>query len=298
MSPDDITPAFAASRNPRAAIPIHRTSDSSFSPEENPYRTVLVDVTHQCNMSCRNCYLPNRDVPDLDTDWLLGVLRRLPRRARVRIAGAEPTVRADLPALITGVREAGHIPILMTNGLKLRRRGYVAALKAAGLRSVYLSFNGGFDDDAYEAIDDLRCAQRKTAAFRNLVAEHMYVALGMILVRGVNEHVLGALLREARQHREIHELHLRSIGPFGRHMTQAPFSLEEMRAVFLEQTGIDLDGIAPHERGDSYVDYRLGALKIQLTAWPDLRSTSRGRLAPDGTIQPFFEHMIANQGGY
>jgi molybdenum cofactor biosynthesis enzyme MoaA len=298
MPPNDITHAFTPSRNPRAAIPVHHTSGSSFSPEENPYRTVLVDVTHQCNMACRNCYLPNRDVPDLDIDWLIGVLRRLPRRVRVRIAGAEPTVRRDLAQLITGVRDAGHIPILMTNGLKLGRRSYLAELKAAGLRSVYLSFNGGFDDDAYEAVDDLRCATRKTRAFDNLVAEHMYVALGMILVRGVNEHALGGLLHEARKHRQIHELHLRSIGPFGRHMTQAPFSLDDMHALFLEHTGIDLASAPLHERGESYLDYRLGTLKIQLTAWPDLRSTSRGRLAPDGTIQPFFEHMIANQGGY
>jgi molybdenum cofactor biosynthesis enzyme MoaA len=298
MNPHEITAAFGTGSHPRLSIPVHRQSGVSYSPEDNPYRTVMVDVTHQCNMSCRNCYLPNRDVPDLDRDWLAGILRRLPRRVRVRIAGAEPTVRGDLPELITDVRRSGHIPILMTNGLKLGRRSYVGVLKAAGLRSVYLSFNGGFDDDAYEAVDDLRCASRKTSAFMNLVVEHMYVSLGMILVRGVNERALAGLMREAQKHRQIHELHLRSVGPFGRHMTQAPYSLDEMHAVFLAQTGIDLTGMRPYERGGSYVDYRLGSLKIQLTAWPDLRSTSRGRLAPDGTIQPFFEHMIANQGGY
>jgi uncharacterized radical SAM superfamily Fe-S cluster-containing enzyme len=69
----------------------------------------------------------------------------LPRRVQVRIVGAEPTVRRDLPALIRTVRDAGHVSILMTNGLKLGQRRYVTALKNAGLRTVYLLFNGGFD---------------------------------------------------------------------------------------------------------------------------------------------------------
>jgi hypothetical protein len=96
----------------------------------------------------------------------------------------------------------------------------------------------------------------------------------------------------------VHELHLRSIGAMGRHMDEPPFSLAEMRALFLEQTSIDLTAQRPHASGPSSADYRFGSLKLQLTEWPDLGSTSRGRLAPDGTIQPGFEHMIANQGGY
>ena len=122
----------------------------------------MVDVTHRCNMACRNCYLPNRDLPDLDTDWLVRILERLPRRTMIRLVGAEPTVRDDLPDIIHRVRAAGHTPILLSNGLKLRRRSYVRELKAAGLGSVYLSMNGGLDDDLYLAIDGMRCAAAKT----------------------------------------------------------------------------------------------------------------------------------------
>jgi molybdenum cofactor biosynthesis enzyme MoaA len=298
MNTSSMAAAFAVSPRRPQVIPVHRAASVSYAPAENPYGTVFVDVTHRCNMSCRNCYIPNRDVPDLDLGWVLGVLRRLPRRTRIRIVGAEPTLRPDLPEVISGVREAGHIPILMTNGLKLGRRSYVATLKEAGLRTVYLSFNGGFDDDVYEAVDNLRCASRKERALTNLIAEHMYVSLGMILVRGVNTHALGDVFREVQRHRQVHELHLRSIGAIGRYMDEPPFSLAEMRALFLEQTGIDLAARHLYASGPSFADYRFGSLKLQLTEWPDLGSTSRGRLAPDGTIQPAFEHVIANQGGY
>ena len=35
-----------------------------------------------------------------------------------------------------------------------------------------------------------------------------------------------------------------------------------------------------------------------MTEWPDLGSTRRGRLTPEGLIAPFMEHIIANDGGY
>jgi MoaA/NifB/PqqE/SkfB family radical SAM enzyme len=43
----------------------------TFSPEECPYETVIVDVTHRCNMACANCYIPNRDIPDLDAEHVI-----------------------------------------------------------------------------------------------------------------------------------------------------------------------------------------------------------------------------------
>ena len=36
-------------------------------PENNTFTDVTADVTHQCNMTCSNCYIPNRDIPDIPT---------------------------------------------------------------------------------------------------------------------------------------------------------------------------------------------------------------------------------------
>ena len=291
--------APAAIKNQLAGIPVkHVSTDVVFTPEQNPYRTVMVDVTHRCNMACRNCYIPNRDIPDMDANWMEQIIARFPKRAHIRLVGAEPTVRKDLPDLVQRVRRVGHVPILMTNGLKLANQRYVRTLKNAGLRTVYLSMNGGFDDDAYEAVDDLRCAKRKRQALDMLCAENMYVSLGVILVRGVNEHVWEPLYRYALEHHHVRELHLRSVGPIGRYMPGDAFQLEELITMFSERVGRDADWIASHRRHHHYVDFRVGNLKLQLTAWPDLGSTTRGRLAPDGTLQPAFEHVIANEGLY
>jgi molybdenum cofactor biosynthesis enzyme MoaA len=274
------------------------TTQVAYLPEDNPFQTVFVDITHRCNMHCANCYLPNRAIPDMDINWLCGILGRLPQRTRIRLAGAEPTMRNDLPDIVNRVRRCGHLPLLLTNGLKLADRKYVRVLKEAGLRSVYLSFNGGFDDNVYDIIDEARCGSKKAQALENLCDENMSVALGMILVRGLNEHHPGTVLDYIRNRSQVYRLQLRSVGRFGRFMNTDPFTLEELIRIFAKNSGIEEAWIAAQRQHESFVDFKIGRLKIQLTQWPDLGSLERGRLAPDGTIHPFFEHVIANDGGY
>ena len=54
--------------------------DTRFRPEESPFSTLFVDITHRCNMECHNCYIPVRELPDMPADWLYEILGRLPRR--------------------------------------------------------------------------------------------------------------------------------------------------------------------------------------------------------------------------
>jgi molybdenum cofactor biosynthesis enzyme MoaA len=278
----------------------HTSTGISFAPERSPYRTLFVDVTHRCNMSCSNCYIPNRELPDMDRRWLMDILRRLPRRTRIRLAGAEATVRRDLPELIRGIREAGHTPALLTNGLKLARPGYAGALKKAGLRTVYLSLNGGLDDDLYEHIDGLRCAQRKLAALGYMRRENMYVTSGTILVRGANESHLGAFLGDARVWNGVREYHFRSVGAMGRHMTAPPLTLAEMKTMLFDALKTVEPAVEVIETNARNFDFWFMGRKFAITQWPDLGSESRGRLTPDGRVEPFFEHVMANAslGGY
>ena len=51
------------------------------------------------------------------------------------------------------------------------------------------------------------------------------------------------------------------------------------------------------EEGSSR-DYRLGNAGIQLTEWPELGSMDRGRIAPDGYVEPMFESIVENAFHY
>ena len=270
-----------------------------FLPEDCPYETVIVDITHRCNMACRNCYIPNRTIPDLEAEWVVSMLRRLPRGTNVRFVGAEPTLHPDLPRLIAESRRSRLHPVLVSNGLRLSDLSYVRELKRAGLRVVYVSLNGGFDDALYEAIDDLRCAERKRAALENLREENLYTSVGMIIVRGVNEHEPANVLRYISTAPFIRELHLRSVGAIGRYMSESSLTLQELGDVLRRASGADGHAVPLRPNRDSHIEMRFAQrVRIHLTVWPELGSTRRGRLTPEGTIQPFFEHVLENEGGY
>jgi molybdenum cofactor biosynthesis enzyme MoaA len=270
----------------------------SFVPEESPYDCVMVDVTHRCNMTCANCYLPNRVIPDMDAKWLSSIMARLPKGTFIRLTGGEATLRQDLPDIIRDVRSHGHHPVLLTNGLRLADRNYVHELKRAGLQVTYLSFSGAFDDDLYETIDEMRCAEKKRLAFENLRAEHMFTSLGMILIRGVNEHAVKDVWQAIKRSRHVRELHLRSVGSMGRHMKTVPLTSEEMFDVFCRAAEVGPDAIELKERSASADEFVFGRVHVQMTEWPALGSSVRGRLTPEGFIAPFMEHVIANDGGY
>lgn len=280
-------------------ISLHKTSGVSYLPEDNPFNTVFVDLTHRCNMKCRNCYIPNRQIPDMDASWLYGIIARFPKRTRFRLVGAEPTLRRDLTEIIRNIRKLGHMPVLMSNGLKLGERDYTARLKEAGLRTVYLSMNGGTDDDIYAGIDAMRCAGKKLAALDALCAEKMNITVGMIISREFGSSHVEKFYRFLRPRKQVTEFHLRNIGPMGRYMKGKKLNMGDLVMIASKMTGLSQDEISAFRHNDShYIDFSHNGMNIQLTDWPDMGNPYRGRLTPEGTIEPCFENLIANDGGY
>ena len=159
-------------------------------PEDNTFTNIVVDLTHRCNMECANCYIPNRDVPDLDKEKLYDALARLPERSYIRLIGAEPTMRQDLPEIITRVIKLGHRPSVTTNGVKLAQKSYVKKLKDAGLRLLLISMNGADDNDVYKILDEGKWATVKVRALNNIFAERLPINTGTIIAKGVNESTL------------------------------------------------------------------------------------------------------------
>jgi len=270
----------------------HKSTGIRFRPEDSPFQTLFVDITHRCNMACRNCYIPNRDIEDMPTAFLYDVLSRLPRRTRVRLVGAEPTLREDLPEIITQTRRLGHLPVILSNGLRLVNRRLVERLKAAGLRTVYLSMNGGLDDQLYLEIDDLACAKQKVRALEQLSRAKMHVTVGMILVRGVNDKHLVEFLAFLDAYPKVREIHVRSVGKFGSYMDTVPYLQDELNQLVASAASGRFDLTT----ADTFLT--TSGKRIEMTQWPELGSRSRGRLTPEGFVEPCFEHLIENSGGY
>lgn len=284
-------------------------------PEENTFNLLVADITHKCNMECANCYIPNRDIPDMDENKLYEFLERLPNRVVIRLIGAEPTMRKDLPSLITEIKKRGHNVSLTTNGLKLASKKYLADLKASGLRMVLISMNGADDPDLYKVMDDGReYSELKVKALIHCMQSNMIVNTGTIVAKGVNESVIRKqidlvhrCMKETNyKPRLVPLLRIKSVGYIGRYMEGKSYSIDELEHIFLQQCPeFKEDTTWPPNSATQCKLYTDGKIYVRLIDWsideegvPDSQNEIRGRITQDWKVAPFFEHVKQNEFEY
>lgn len=284
----------------------------SIEPENNTFNAIVADLTHQCNMECANCYLPNRDIPDMDKERLYDLVERLPKRTFIRLIGAEPTLREDLHEIVRRIKSLGHHVSLTTNGLKLHRMDYVQNLKNAGLRLVLLSMNGGEDDEVYKRVDGGKYARLKNRALDNCMRSNLIVNTGTIVLKNCNEHVIPQLYQKLGQYklRVKPVMRLRTMAPIGRHMgREFIYDFKEFQDRVCQELDVSAKYIEEH-RSKSFnsfngVLFDMPNCIVRMVDWsvdddgvPDSDNESRGRITPDFKLAPFFEHVKENEFGY
>jgi molybdenum cofactor biosynthesis enzyme MoaA len=304
---------------------------AEIEPEENEFVDICADITHQCNMTCKNCYIPGRDIPDMNLDRFKDFMSRLGGRAFIRIIGAEPTVAPQCAEFIRAVYEHGrtngrkHSCTLVTNGLRLSHKKYLDTLFQAGLRSVTLSLNGVDNDDWYEQIDEMRCASKKMKALRNIVDRKMNLNTGTIIIPEINREAPARLL-EVIEREKINNVMMRikNVGQLGRYQKDAVDNIKMDGLVKLcsDQFNVSEDYIwsfhdVPYYNKFNEPNTILFPLNekdkmfnrgrwVKITNWdtendggiPDPGSKRRGRITQDFRIAPFYEHAKENEGGY
>ena len=231
-------------------------------PEENTFSTIVVDLTHRCNMMCKNCYIPNRNIPDMDISKLENVLQRLPKRTFIRLIGAEPTMRDDLPDIIRMVKKYGHKPCLVTNGLKLAHIDYCRDLKKAGLSLITMSMNGANNDDYYKALDNGKYATLKTRALTNIFRCGFMINTGTIIAKNINENAICEQVETFIQcaknasvdfknfnpwKKVIPVLRFKNIGHLGDYMIGHDISMDELILLVSQKLNIDPSTIKSNE---------------------------------------------------
>ena len=196
----------------------------------------LIDVTNRCNLKCPICfanaaasgrlYEPTQD----EIREMLRNLRSLkphPTPA-IQYAGGEPTVRKDIVDLVKMAKEEGftHVQIA-TNGMRLARKEDLAQeLKDAGLNTIYLAFDG-VTPEPYINNRGKDLLPQKLAAIENCRKANLGVVLVPTLVKGVNDHQVGDIIKFAFDHREnIYGVNFQPVSFAGRTPTD---QVEEQR---------------------------------------------------------------------
>ena len=104
--------------------------------------SALAQVTNRCNMRCPFCDFwpngaPREELSAAEWTRVAGELAQV-GTFLVSVEGGEPLVRPDLPEIIAGFHQAGHLPLLYTNGWFMDQE-HVDALAEAGVHQVGVS---------------------------------------------------------------------------------------------------------------------------------------------------------------
>jgi hypothetical protein len=160
----------------------------------------------------------------------------------VQLSGGEPTLRDDLPELVSLGREIGFGFIQVnTNGLRLGREpGYAAALAQAGLSSVFLQFDG-VDDAVYRRMRGRSLLDAKLAAIQACQENCIGVVLVPTLIAGVNLDQVGPILDLAQKlSPTVRAVHFQPMSRFGRFPPgmerETPLTLPELMRAIEDQT--------------------------------------------------------------
>ncbi|MCA9593371.1 MAG: radical SAM protein [Myxococcales bacterium] len=139
--------------------------------------TVTIALNYLCNSRCRFCFIEREldmKLPDTSDEYLERVFRENRERKRYRrliLAGAEATLRADLPDIARRALEEGGFEVirLQTNGRRLAKASYLAQLIDAGVQEYFVSVHAGTAElDAHLTRNPLSFREMR-AGLENLV---------------------------------------------------------------------------------------------------------------------------------
>ncbi|MGE5225131.1 MAG: radical SAM protein [Omnitrophica WOR_2 bacterium] len=142
-----------------------------------PYRMDLA-LTYRCNNDCAHCYnARSRDYPEISTaDWIK-IIDRLWEIGipHIVFTGGEPTLRDDLPELISRAEKNGQITGLNTNARRLSDPDYLHRLVDAGLDHVQITLES-HEAGIHDGMVRRRGAWKQTVAgLRNALDAPLYV---------------------------------------------------------------------------------------------------------------------------
>ncbi len=181
---------------------------------ENHTALANLVVTNRCDLSCWYCFFYAEKVgyvyePSLEQiRFMIRQLKKQGVTMAVQITGGEPTMREDLVDIVRLLKEEGvrHVQ-LNTNGIKFARLyfedpekavEYARSLRQAGVNTVYMSFDGVTPKTNWKNHWEVPFTFE---VFRK--AGMTSVVLVPTLIKSVNDHEMGLILKFAGKHMDI-----------------------------------------------------------------------------------------------
>ncbi|MFQ6019289.1 MAG: radical SAM protein [Dehalococcoidia bacterium] len=197
--------------------------DCGLCPEHQQHTCVgIIEVTGRCNLDCPVCFAGDEHDAQLGLEQVDSMLENLLRCEEwpdvVQFSGGEPTVH---PQIIDMLRLAKNKRIkaimLNTNGLRIANdRRFVEAL--AEIRPyIYLQFDG-LQARTYERLRGRDLLQTKLRALDNLARAGLGAILVTTVVKGVNDHEVGEVIKFGIEHSAVRGVSLQPGFASGRYL--------------------------------------------------------------------------------
>jgi uncharacterized radical SAM superfamily Fe-S cluster-containing enzyme len=156
-------------------------------------------VTNRCDLNCWYCFFFAEKagyVYEPSLDQIRGMVRKMRAEkpissAALQLTGGEPTLREDLVDIIKMAREEGveHVQ-LNTDGINLAKDASLAKrVREAGANVVYLSFDGVTPKTNPKNYWEI------PSVLKNARAAELGLVLVPTVIRGVNDHEVGDMIR-------------------------------------------------------------------------------------------------------
>jgi hypothetical protein len=194
--------------NPRTKTEKGCPNDCGICPTHKSHTALaIIDVTNLCNLRCPVCfanaaasgivYEPSKEQI---RKMLLNLRQNDPVPATaLQFSGGEPTIRKDLPELISMAKDLGfrHVEV-NTNGIMLSQSvDYCKSLLDAGVSTIYLQFDG-LTSDVYKFTRGRDLLNVKMEAIENCRKAGLdSLVLVVTLIKGVNDHQIGEIIHFA-----------------------------------------------------------------------------------------------------
>jgi uncharacterized radical SAM superfamily Fe-S cluster-containing enzyme len=167
---------------------------------------LTIDLTNRCDMMCDPCFMNANQVGyvhELSFDEVKRLIDdaltiRPKRQISIQFSGGEPTLSPIFLESVAYARKVGYFSVqAATNGIRFAQdAGFARQAAEAGLRIAYLQFDGvGEEANAHRKVPNL--FETKLRAIENLYRAGIDVVLVVTVVRTVNDHHVGRVVKFA-----------------------------------------------------------------------------------------------------